>query len=225
MEKLDDIKNKLDEISFDIQRVLGGLAYLATNSVKECPTVVWLVPADYTGGNTLKSWKEYFKRFTHTKYNLYFVCQHSYEVVSTTVAITVQKEWLKKAAPVLALGMILLKAALAISGLPALPFPIPGLSQKDQIAFNEDFVNGLLDDATIQLLEEFKAACAQGSALPNSESPQLLALSGPSYDVIAKKATNNERKQWSFKMSCVPNKQGKMIWVKNEYRKYYLKDP
>ena len=225
VEKLDDIKNKLDEISFDIQRVLGGLAYLATNSVKECPTVVWLVPAEYKGGNTLTAWKDFAKRLTHAKYNLYFVCQHSFEFVSTTVAITVTKDWLKTVAPVLAFGMILLKAALAIGGLPALPFPIPGLSRMDQIAFNENFVNGLLDDATVKLLEGFKAACAKGSDLPNLESPQLLALSGPSYDVIAKKATKEDRKQWSYLMDRVPNKQGKMIWVKNEYRKYYLKDP
>jgi hypothetical protein len=126
-------------ISSNVQRVLGGLAYVATNSVQQCPTLVWLVPAERSAGNSAKAWKQWAKNLTHKKYDLYFVCQHSFNVVEPKMEITVPRSWLVQAAPVLALSMFLLKTALTIGGLPALPFPIPLLSRADQIALTEDF--------------------------------------------------------------------------------------
>lgn len=213
----------LKEISFDIQRVLGGLAYLATNNVKKCPTVVWLVPAEYNAGYSFKAFKDFMKKATHKKFYLYFVCQHSFEVVPTSVPIEVARDWLKKVAPVLAAGMILLKAALLSSGLPSLPFPIPGLSPENQIALNEEFVNSLLDDEATRLIEAFKASCKQGAEFQCSETSRLLVLSDAAYDAIVNKATKEKRMAvWSNVMEPVPNHRGATIWIKKEYRGIYL---
>ena len=211
----------LKGISSNIQRVLGGLAYIATNSVQQCPTVVWLVPADPTAGNSVKAWKQWARNLTHKKYDLYFVCQHSFEVVETQMSITVPRSWLTQAAPALYLSMFLLKTALTIGGLPALPFPIPSLSRADQIDMNEEFVTDLLDNSTLKSVESFKSAYTQGLDLPYSESSQLLTLTGTSYEGIVAKATSMKRCHWKQSMEPVANHRGSIIWIKNEYRDFY----
>ena len=217
----EQIMVSLKAISSNIQRVLGGLAYVATNSVQQCPTAVWLVPADRTAGNSAKAWKQWARNITHKRYDLYFVCQHSFEVVETKMEITVPRPWLTQAAPALVLSMFLLKTALTIGGLPALPFPIPTLSRSDQILMNEEFVTDLLDNATLKLMEAFKAAYTQGSDLSYSESSQLLALTGASYEGIVAKATSMKRCHWKQSMEPVANHQGSIIWIKKEYRGFY----
>jgi hypothetical protein len=58
------VMTKLMSITSNIHRVLGGLSYIATNSVKECPTFVRLVPAEHTAGNTANDWCTRGKTFT-----------------------------------------------------------------------------------------------------------------------------------------------------------------
>jgi hypothetical protein len=47
--------------------------------------------------------------------------------------VEVPRAWLKQVGPVLLLGMLLLKTALTVGGLPALPFPVPNLLRGAQI--------------------------------------------------------------------------------------------
>ena len=217
----EQVMTSIQGISSNIQRVLGGLAYVATNSVQQCPTVVWLVPADRTSGISVNAWKQWGRNLTHKKYDVCFVCQHSFEVVDTKMTITVPRSWMIQAAPVLCLSIFLLKTALTIGGLPALPFPIPNLSRADQLTMNEEFMADFLDDATTKLIDTFKAVYTQGSDLPYSESSQLLSLTGASYEGIVAKTTNMKQSHWKQIMEPVTNHRGSIIWIKKEYCGFY----
>jgi serine/threonine protein kinase len=217
-----EVMTKLKSIDSKIQRVLGGLAYIATNSVRECPSLIWLVPSERAAGNTAKAWKQRARNVVKTKYDLYFVCQHSFEVVDKKLSITVSRSWLVQTAPVLYLSIFLLRAALTISGLPPLPFPIPRLSRLDQISTNEDFIDDLLDDGNMKSIEAFKAAYTQGSNLPYSDCSNLLTLASTSYEGIVTKATSMKKCHWKETMEPVAGHHGSIIWVKKEYRGLYI---
>ena len=135
--------------------------------------------------------------------------------------ITVPRSWLVQAAPALLLSLFLLKTALTIGGLPALPFPIPALSSLEKIRMNEEFVTDLLDDPTMRLLEAFKTAHSHGFSMQYIESSQLLALTGKSYEGIVSKATSMKICHWKQSMEPVANHRGSIIWIKREYRNFY----
>lgn len=217
----DEVMVSLKGIKSNIQRVLEGLAYVTVNSVQQCPTIVWLVPADRSAGKTAKDWKKWAKNGTEKKYDLYFVCQHSFEVVETKITIVVTRFWLAQVAPVLVLSMFLLRKAATIGGLPPLPFPISTLSRVDQISLNEEFVMDLLDPWTFELLETFKATFAQGSDLPYSVSSRLSSLTEKSYEGIVLQAASLKQCHWKHSMEPVTNPRGSIIWIKNDYRDFY----
>jgi hypothetical protein len=58
------------------------------------------------------------------KYLLFFICQHTFMVVKPPVEIEVARSWVVQVAPVLKLGLFLLKAATMTNGL---PFHVPEL--------------------------------------------------------------------------------------------------
>jgi hypothetical protein len=70
-------------------------------------------------------------------------------------------------------------------------------------------------------MDAFKASCTGGPDLPYSESSQLLALTGASYEGIVAKATSMKRCQWKQSMEPVANHRGSIIWIKKEYRALY----
>lgn len=213
----------LSGIESSVQRVLGGLAYLASNSVKECPTLVWLVPSERIQGKSVQALKQWAKNLTHKSFDLYFVCQHSFEVVDSNMTIKVPRSWLVQAAPVLYLTMLVLKAALTMDGLPALPFPFPNLSRVEQISMYQHFLADFLDDSTMDLLKTFESAYAKRSDISYSQSSQLQTLTGAAYEGIVAKATKMKRFMlWRQHMDPVPNKQGSIIWVQKEYSGKYL---
>lgn len=218
----DAVMTRLKSIDSKIQRVLGGLAYMATNSVRECPTLIWLVPADRTAGNSAKAWKQWTKDLGQRRYDLYFVCQHSFEVVDKKLGITVTRSWLVQAAPVLYLSLFFLRIALTISGLPPLPFPIQKIARATQVAMNEDYVEDLIDEACMGSIEAFKKAYSHGSDLPFSESSRLLTSMSTSYEGIVKKATSLRKCVWKDTMEPVVNHLGCIIWIKKEYRGLYV---
>ena len=218
----DSIMTRLKSIDSKIQRVLGGLAYMATNSVQECPTLIWLVPAERAAGNSAKAWKQWTKDLGQRRYDLYFICQHSFDVVDQKLGITVTRPWLVQAAPVLHLSLFFLRIALTIGGLPPLPFPIQKITRATQIAMNEDYVEDLLDDACIGSIEAFKTAYTHGTDLPYSESSKLLSSMSASYEGVVKKATSLRKCAWKQTMEPVVNHLGCIIWIKKEYRGLYI---
>jgi hypothetical protein len=218
----DAVMTRLKSIDSKIQRVMGGLAYVATNSVQECPTLIWLVPADGTAGTSAKSWKEWTKGIGQRRYDLYFICQHSFEVVDKKLGISVARSWLVQAAPVLYLSLFFLRIALTIGGLPPLPFPIQKITRAAQIEMNEDYVEDLLDDSSASVIDAFKTAYSEGSDLPYVESSKLLTSMSASYEGVVKKATSMRKCVWKDCMEPVVNHLGSIIWIKKEYRGLYM---
>jgi serine/threonine protein kinase len=216
----DEVMISFRAVKSGIQRSLAALAYVATESVKKCPTLVWLVPAEETMGRSAKYWIKWPKTLIHRKYNMYFICQHSFTVVEPKMEIEVTRPWLVQAAPVLHLSMFLIKTALCVSGV-SLPFPIPNILRNDQIVVYEEFVTSFVDESTTKVMNAFKSACFDGTDLHRAESSQLVALTGPAYEGIVDKATKMKRSHWKQSVQPVVNHLGTLIWVKNEYRDLY----
>jgi hypothetical protein len=193
----EQIMSSLKVIESAAQRSLKGLAFLATESVKKCPTLVWMVPAEPSVGRSPQDWIMWAKSAaTHRKYHVYFVCQHSFTPVDIdpVIAMEVPRSWMVQAAPVLRLSLFAIKAAL--SALSPLPFPVPDILPKEQILMNEQFVNSFMGDTTTKSLNAFESACNRGIDLPQTELSKLLTLTGPAYDGIVEKSTKLKRTHW-----------------------------
>jgi serine/threonine protein kinase len=217
-----EVMTSLNEIESIGQRSLKGLAYLATESVKKCPTLVWIVPAERTVGRSHRDWVKWAKSTTtHRRYHVYFVCQHSFAAVDVEprIEIDVPRSWMVQAAPVLRLSMFAIKAALSVVG--PLPFPFPDILPKEQVLMNEEFVNSFLDDETTKLLNAFESACTRGIDISHTESSKLATLTGPAYEGIVEKATKLKRTHWKQYMVPVMNQDGSLIWVKREFKDLY----
>lgn len=217
-----EVMTSLNEIQSLGQRSLKGLAYLATESVKKCPTLVWIVPAERTVGRSHRDWVKWAKgATTHRRYHVSFICQHSFTAVDVDpkIIIDVPRSWMVQAAPVLRLSMFAIRAALAAVG--PLPFPFPDVLPKEQMLMNEEFVNSFLDDETSKLLNAFESACTRGIDLPHVESSKLATLTGPAYEGIVEKATKLKRTHWKQHMVPVMNQDGSLIWIKREFKDLY----
>jgi hypothetical protein len=84
------------------------------------PTLALLLPK-----TSAKLWQKADPRnLFMDKYILVFLCGQTYQRSPTDYPVKMIKEWVVKAMPVLKLGLMLLKAALAAGGI-----PIPGLSE------------------------------------------------------------------------------------------------
>lgn len=217
----DTVMKRLNSIDSKIQRALGGLAYMATNSIQECPTLIWLVPAERSAGNSAKSWKHWTKDLGQRRYDLYFVCQHSFEIVDQKLGISVTRSWLVQAAPVIYLSLFFLRMALTVGGLPPLPFPVANIARATQIAMNEDYIEDFIDETCSGSIEAFKTANANRSDLPYEESSILLSSMSAGYEGIVKKATCLRKCFWKESMEPVVNHLGSIIWIKKEYRDLY----
>jgi hypothetical protein len=89
------------------------------------PTLAVILPVVSTG------WKSKFSpmRLVRDQYRLYFLCSHTHQLApcgpkGKGYKITMTKQWVLDAAPVLQVGLVLLKLALLASGL---PLPVPDL--------------------------------------------------------------------------------------------------
>jgi hypothetical protein len=218
------VMSSLQDIKGRVQRALGAMAFLASNDVKKCPSLVWMVPTNTDGsapGHTatdLISWK---KAAVTRKYNLSFICQHTFTAVHPPIEIEVARDWVVQVAPLLRLGLFLLKTAAMPNGL---PFPITDLPQLEQLSVMKDFVNSFLNSAAKQLLNSCEATFTvntQGT-IPHTDISQVRSLTGPAYDMISEKVNTPKRSHWKELMKPVMNHDGRsLIWVKNEYQHLY----
>jgi hypothetical protein len=143
-------------------------------------------------------------------------------------------------APVLKLGLFLLKSAAMTDDLP-FP-PIPDLERLEQLPVIEDVMNSFLDPADLERLEQlsviedavnsfldpmpklfldsYEATFTEGT-IPHTGISLVRSLTGPAYDMIAEKVNKPKRSQWKELMTPVINHNGSLIWVKNEYQGFY----
>jgi hypothetical protein len=209
--------SSLKDIKSSVQRALGAMAYLASNDIKKCPSLLWMVPTKGSApGHTATDWKSWVKRSVKRKYLLYFICQHTFTVVEPPMEIEVARSWVAQVAPVLKFGLFLLKTAATTNGLP-FPIDLPPLKQ---LSVMKEFVDSFLDAADQRLLNSCDAAITEGT-VPDKEISEVRSLTGPAYDMISEKVNKPKRSQWKESMTPVINHYGSPIWVKNEYQHFY----
>lgn len=116
------VRDKLDSIHSEtlttntklgfMAPVLGNLDAQFTNVV---PRLFYIVPSEQK--NAFLHPREYLKGRTSTKYYLYFVCSHTRCLVDAPIKIRLTKDWVKRAAPVLAVSLQLLRSSLSFVGI------------------------------------------------------------------------------------------------------------
>jgi hypothetical protein len=130
------VHQRLDDLSVtlgrQIQKVLEDNAALK-NMVQtliagthDIPTLAIIVP------EVSRDWQgiTHPMLLLHNQYRLHFLCSHTKQIVpcgpeKTGYEIKVTRKWVKDAAPVLQVGLVLVKVALLASGI---PLPVPNLS-------------------------------------------------------------------------------------------------
>jgi hypothetical protein len=138
VQSLNDVKGALQEVKLNqvnlgkqVSQVLVGSAELRamvralTENTHDMPTLAIVLPAVST------SWKSKFSpmRLVRDQYRLYFLCSHTKQLApcgpqGKGYKITMTKQWVLDAAPVLRVGLVLLKLALMAT---TLPLPVPDL--------------------------------------------------------------------------------------------------
>jgi hypothetical protein len=181
-----------------------------------------MVPTDWSSTGqtcTVEGLIDWVKEKVKRKYLLYFICHHSLEKVEPPMEIEVARSWVVQVAPVLKLGLFLLKTAAAINNI-----PIPDLQLSEQLSVMKDFVDSLLEDAAKNLLDSWEeatnTAITEGT-ISDTDISEVRSLTGPPYDMIAQKVNKPKRSQWKESMTPVINHNGHPIWVKNEYQHLY----
>jgi hypothetical protein len=139
LHSLRGIEGELQELRND-QAALGRCISNVLDGNRELNAMVHTLLADTHGIPTLAiilpvvstSWKSRFSpmRVVRDRYRLYFLCSHTHQIApcgpkGKGYKITTTKQWVLDAAPVLRVGLVLLKVALLASGL---PLPVPDLS-------------------------------------------------------------------------------------------------
>lgn len=124
------VHNKLDAIRRDLAGQLTEMTDMLHTLIQgthNIPTLAVIVP------EVAESSFHFFENPMHlikNHFRLYFLCSHTHQVAHCGPAkkgyeITVTREWVKKAAPVIRTGLLLLKLAAMAGGL---PIPIPDIS-------------------------------------------------------------------------------------------------
>jgi hypothetical protein len=123
---------------------LNAMVRALTTNTHGIPTLAIVLPVVSTG------WKSamFPMRLVRDQFRLYFLCSHTHQLApcgpkGKGYKITMTKQWVLDAAPVLRVGLVLLKLALMASGLP-LPVPdlCPALIDK---AMHVRYLNAALD--------------------------------------------------------------------------------
>jgi hypothetical protein len=197
-EKLDKIIAGMDTLRLSNSMILHNLAYLATEEVKKCPTLVWLEPVNP------KIQNDWCIPWAKKTYKLYFICEKSFQVIEPAIEIKLSREWVVKIAPILCIGLFLLRTAANSQGIP-FPFRI-------KISTMEGMVKSLLDDETKKLLHE-----ANTSFIDFNKETKVFSLVRTAHEMISEIANQPTNTQWKEQMEpCLLEKQ-KLIWVKKEF--------
>jgi serine/threonine protein kinase/GTPase SAR1 family protein len=119
--------DELYAIREQISQKISGQSEMLNTLIRktyDVPTLMVLFPDIPAGVNVFDP-----RRFVQDSYRLCFLCSHTLRVVTcgpkgNGYLITAPKHWVKKAAPVLLVGLCLLKVGMAVAGIPP---HIPGL--------------------------------------------------------------------------------------------------
>ena len=147
------------------------------------PRLFGIVPEALKGG--WKHPKTWLRRQVATRYNLFFICGHTFQVVRPPIKLTVSSAWIEKIALSLGVSLTLMKmAAKKFEELHGHSGGSPGL-QLDQLNEMLDEVENILKEQNnggLHILE-----CIR-SSIRLSESDVVL-LNGEAYELIVEKSS------------------------------------
>jgi serine/threonine protein kinase len=195
-------------ISAKLDSMMPVLSSLDVRLNSPIPRLFVLVPADLQNGRQHpRSW---LRSKFRTKYHLFFVCAHSYEVVSPPLKFTVSHAWVDKIAPALGVSLILLQiAGKVITGLDFQAGDV-GMAalQLSSTELGEmlDTVMSILEGtADLDLLERVRS----GQELCDSD---VQKLNGDALEMVKEKA--REQRGWRVAMEPVKVKDdARIFWV------------
>jgi serine/threonine protein kinase len=231
-------QKRIDDIWSSMTSLQKNQAFLATEDVKKCPRLVWMIPAERSNAKSVRQW---ITSGGMKSFHLYFICEHSLTPVEPPIVITAAKGWVLRVAPALKVALFVLQAsalahgipipfsvvlpeplkflaegagstleaAIAVSALQELPFPGNLTESTEKLSLMNDFVDSILKDRP------------EGQDL-NTDNPQkTYTLVGESYKTICEKTDKAKHSEWKNHMTPVW-KNGTIIWVKKEYQHHYL---
>jgi serine/threonine protein kinase len=201
--KLDSLHLKHDALHQSSSLIMQNLAYLETEEMKKCPTLVWLEPSNPTNQ---RNWT--IPR-TKKSYKLHFICEKSFQVIEPALEIRLSREWVVKIAPILRFGLFLLQTAANSQGI-SFPFPF-----RLNITTMEGMVDSLLDEDTQKILDE-----ANSSSFCNSPKRKVFVLMRTAYEMISEIANQPTNTYWKEQLAPMVLENRKLIWVKKEFLPY-----
>jgi len=181
----------------------------------DIPTLVILLPE--IASDVTSFLKNPSKVFTN-QYRLFFVCSHTLCIApcgpkGRGYKLTVPREWVKKAAPVLKVGLVAVKLALVASGI---PFPISdllkGLNVSDQTKYFDEALRNLQNISTFTVTE----AETQLEALTKEDCLSFLDRNAEGTRVAYEGIKEMLRNHSNFICNCGPvfvEHNGKVAWV------------
>jgi hypothetical protein len=132
--EMQDNQHYLEEISEITKATNASVAHLIDNDI-EFPMIPLFLsyPASGAGGRITRLFKDKFK--------LFFICPITGKVAETNggegFKFSILKSWVVQAAPILILGLAILKGVLAVHGIPTPCLTMTGIKDMSRTAFGE----------------------------------------------------------------------------------------
>ena len=187
---------RIDKLVPGLDRTVASMSFLAAKHLKECPHLVWITSVQGASGYPSESGET----VTDQKYNVVFICAHSYKPGHYPFEIKVPKSWIEKIAPWLkfCLQVMQLVANSQASLIPDIKSMI-------------ERMNSFLDSVK----QQGKPVC---DSSPNETFHQV-KLASDAFELIAEEAKN--AMIWKDTMVPVFDTDKGLIWVIREYENEY----
>lgn len=207
-------------------RILRGLTHYIAGTKEVCPR--WIVIDFPEKKRHRKGVKSFFRSFSKTEAHLYLVCQHSREKLDRPVVLEVTRKWVQQIAPALKFTLIAVKLACAVAGV-TLGSILPSADYADQSEFYSELLTDIGESSVFDSLQKrIDTMAGNGDALNRDAldgataqtymgDGQLAKLTESSYKILSEKLLKEKRSWWKDHMKAVMNKDGHVIYVKNEY--------
>lgn len=226
----------LEQMNEKLKRYGDALTELASGKKSPCPRLIIVEPI------AVQARKKVLSVFMQKKYNLYFVCEHSFTKVEPPLTFNVSQKWIRNVAPFILIGIRILPLALGIpipteifqsilAGLSGFVDPqflntIEGIASKEStLPFGGDS-NGMMGVVPKHLDATARGQIWENSARTltsyNAMTPKNIAVVDSAYEALAELANKDENKKiWKQKMSLVMNEHGHFIWVIKDFACLY----
>jgi hypothetical protein len=192
-----------------IEAMIGVLSHLDVRLNNPVPRLFLLVEAEHPNG--WKHPREWLGSQALDKYRLYFVCAATQKTVGPPIKLKVPKEWVRKAAPVIAASLIALQAA-AKAGM-HVSLDLGGVASVLQIDSRR--IEEMLEVVSTILHEGNKGGLLNRLKEKNLSDGDIQQLNGKAYEFLVEKA--DEQPGWRSSMVPVripPSAQ--VVWVTKE---------